>query len=368
MAARRRCATDPPKSDGNAGVAAVADATARKGLAADTVRELASRWKLEASTVDEAAAEARALFDSSDNGIVFLLAKGVLRDKLRPQRMRESFELVLNPPDAEWQARRKRLDRLVQVEGDRAWDSAPEGWQTLDQWRAAVPGWEDKDIFHLRHGVLLPQRCQLSGLCYIHAPEVLQHYLVSLTDKTHKGMIDMVKLIRENFGADHLERHVFDDAGGSSLATLKAILEPGSECFSTRSSDFARCLERYGPGLVTSFGVHQDFHGAQAPSYDGKPAGDFVGHHAMVLIGARQDGGGKRFFLLQNWWRQSQFVEVSEAYLKACGATVYFVETKQTRIPDEFPVQLRLVAENESVDKPERLMCEDPVAPPQPLP
>lgn len=35
-------------------------------------------------------------------------------------------------------------------------------------------------------------------------------------------------------------------------------------------------------------------------------------------------------------WIRKQYVEVSESYLEACGATVYFVETPQTHIPDGF--------------------------------
>lgn len=35
-------------------------------------------------------------------------------------------------------------------------------------------------------------------------------------------------------------------------------------------------------------------------------------------------------------WFGKQFVEVSESYLEACGATVYFVETPQARVPEGF--------------------------------
>ncbi len=35
-------------------------------------------------------------------------------------------------------------------------------------------------------------------------------------------------------------------------------------------------------------------------------------------------------------WFGKQFVEVSESYLKACGATVYFIETPQARVPKGF--------------------------------
>jgi len=179
-------------------------------------------------------------------------------------------------------------------------------------------------------------------------------------------MIDMVKLIRQTYSAKQLERHVFDDAGGDSYAALEMILEPQSVIVSCGVNEYDQHLLKYGPALVARFKVYDDFLNAAAPSsFDGAPTGNFVGHHAMVMIGARQDtASGKRWFLLQNWWKHSQFVEVSETYLKACCSVVRFVETPQKRIPKEFPTQSHLIAENEHVDKPEELMGEFPEVPP----
>ena len=50
-------------------------------------------------------------------------------------------------------------------------------------------------------------------------------------------------------------------------------------------------------------------------------------------------------YLLQNWWR---YVEMYAEYLKASGATLYYVETKQTNIPES-----KNYAECEAVDKPD---------------
>lgn len=35
-------------------------------------------------------------------------------------------------------------------------------------------------------------------------------------------------------------------------------------------------------------------------------------------------------------WYGKQFVEVSAPYLEACGATVYFIKTPQTGVPEAF--------------------------------
>ena len=77
----------------------------------------------------------------------------------------------------------------------------------------------------------------------------------------------------------------------------------------------------------------------------------------MVLIGTPVTEDDVRFFLLQNWRKDKQFVDVDARYLKACGAKLYSVKTEQTRITDRFPVQTKSYAECEDVDKPESYAC-----------
>ena len=359
-----KAAATKPSPAKNKGMAAKGAKEVAKVPEKAVQKELSSKWKLTPSTVRKAFAKAQAEHGTRDLGIVFLLAKGVMHDDSAVVR-KDRLASLLNPPDAEWEACRRRLDRLVQLEGDTTFDTDPEGWQTLEDFRAAVPAWKDSDIFHFREGVSLPRRHQLSGgLCYIHAPQVLQRYLVSL-HQPNVGMIDMVKLIRQTYSAKQLERHVFDDGGGDSCTALETILVPKSVIVACGVNEYDQHLLKYGPALVARFRIYDDFLNAAAPSsFDGAPTGNFVGHHAMVMIGARQDtASGKRWFLLQNWWKHSQFVEVSETYLQACCSVVRFVETPQKRIPEEFPTQPHLIAENENVDKPEQLMGEYPEAP-----
>ena len=54
----------------------------------------------------------------------------------------------------------------------------------------------------------------------------------------------------------------------------------------------------------------------------------------MVLLSVRTDSAGMRHFLIQNTWRKKQFFEVDETYLKGCDATIYFIETPQTAVPE----------------------------------
>ena len=59
----------------------------------------------------------------------------------------------------------------------------------------------------------------------------------------------------------------------------------------------------------------------------------------MVLIGVK-GSGNDRIFLLQNWWKKKQFIQVSVDYLTACLPAIYFVKTAQTEIPFRFPAKL----------------------------
>lgn len=121
-------------------------------------------------------------------------------------------------------------------------------------------------------------------------------------------MIDISKLIRETFTAERLENHIFKDCGGSSSIVLEFILMEDSKIFAI--DNLVDNLERYGPGLVSFFKVHEDFQNKHKFSYVGIPEGKIIGLHAMVLIGHRKGMDVKVFYLLQNWWKEKQFVEV----------------------------------------------------------
>eukprot|EP00634_Sargassococcus_sp_CCMP2135_P008617 CAMPEP_0198649432 /NCGR_PEP_ID=MMETSP1467-20131203/4274_1 /TAXON_ID=1462469 /ORGANISM="unid. sp., Strain CCMP2135" /LENGTH=103 /DNA_ID=CAMNT_0044385225 /DNA_START=15 /DNA_END=326 /DNA_ORIENTATION=- len=83
----------------------------------------------------------------------------------------------------------------------------------------------------------------------------------------------------------------------------------------------------------------------------------------MALVGARRDENDNVFFLLQNWWLEKQFVEVDLEYLKACGATLYFVETPQLSVSTDFPTHAGHIMQTEAIDMPERYALEGPLTP-----
>lgn len=295
----------------------------------------------------------------------FLACKKIYLDS--PDR-NTLFSRLVNPDLAgsekeSYMQAKKRLRLLIGKEGDLVSATLPKDVQSFEAFVALNPTWEDPSNSFVCHrddpdlkGTLV-QRKQLSGLCYIHGPDVVQHYLVSKVLKEPAGMIDISKLIRHTFDSKDLGKYIFQDVGGSSQKMLEHILTPDSivAAEATRYVDKARLLE-VGPLLVSGFKVYNDFFEGDASSLSGKPKGDFRGLHAMVLIGVRVDDvSGVKKFLLQNWWPKKQFVEMDEIYLKCCGATLYYVETPQTHIPAAFPRTLSMFAEMEILDKDESL-------------
>jgi hypothetical protein len=122
------------------------------------------------------------------------------------------------------------------------------------------------------------QRVQRSGLCYIHAPEVVQHYAVSIHTKANAGMINMAAMIRNTWSGEELTRHIFDNRGGNALVMLQDILIPGSITTAQVGYDrFGEYLQQFGPGLVTMFKVYTEFRSNNTCNsiFDGVVSGKF---------------------------------------------------------------------------------------------
>ena len=315
---------------------------------------------------------------TAEDRLAFLEKKGILSNETQARRD-DAFRLLNNPSEASesmqnhYTQAQDRLNRILSRKGDMAMTSIPSDVQSFEQFCGELNQWSTSStsntkryIFHKdcervnNKDWVLKQRSQLSGLCYIHAPDVLQHYLVSMNSQKEVGMVDISKLIRETFTSAELEAHIFNDCGGSSLVMLKRILEKGSRHIkigSTFPEILCDSLETYGPGLVSGFEVYEDFLNNNVHCHAGIPVGEVVGLHSMVLIGFRVDSAGETYFLLQNWWKRKQFVEVDEEYFDYSDSTVYFVRTPQMAIPNEFDTNMGLYLENENLDKPESYMA-----------
>jgi len=301
------------------------------------------------------------LFSASPigKGIVFLCTKGVFSDL--PQRQNMEFSFLRSPSSAPLSSQKHyrnaqaRLLRLITQPEENHTNILPSDVHTFTA--QEFPGYNNDDVYFLKYPGKLVQRHQLSGLCYMHAPAVVQHYKLDST-RNNLPMIDLLQIVRDNFTSLELGKHIFNDEGGSSKEFLEYILEPNSVIVVSSIMGSADFFDKYGVGLVSGFQVHADFYNGSVHRHYGKPWGNFIGSHAMALVGHRKDKNGTQFFLLQNWWKSKQFVELDESYLENCGASVYFVKTPQTTIPGNFSKHYGRFFELELIDKPERLPYE----------
>ena len=311
----------------------------------------------------------RADNQTDDELLAFLYSKGVLADEGSVVR-KYRFRLLLKPEKGETEKlklrffqSRNRLNSILENPNDIDNTKVPPDVQSWDEFVSECPLWNEPGsyVFHrddpsVRNSPrVLIQRRQVCSLCYLTAPAVTQHYKVCKTTgaKEEVPTVDIRKYIRSNFDAKSLEEHIFDDSGGNSMKILYQILHPGSYLVqeSVDRIDIST-LQQYGPALVSAFSVHEDFELHSGSVFTGKPVGAFKGIHAMVLIGVRGEGS-ERKFLLQNWWRRCQFVEVDLMYLKECSPRIFFVETPQGSIPSTLPAAANLYDETWFVDKPE---------------
>lgn len=105
------------------------------------------------------------------------------------------FRFICNPDEAplesqdDYRLAQQRLDRILSKSGDKLilkGQHLPDDVQTFSEFLELNPDWrlrESSFIFHLDHSKVkgkddvFVQRAQLSGLYYIHGPDILQHYL-----------------------------------------------------------------------------------------------------------------------------------------------------------------------------------------------
>jgi hypothetical protein len=67
------------------------------------------------------------------------------------------------------------------------------------------------------------ERIQPSGFCYMHAPVVLQHYLVSTHSDLPVSMLDMAVYLRKFLSSTALEDRISKDYGGDPKEFLESI-------------------------------------------------------------------------------------------------------------------------------------------------
>jgi hypothetical protein len=226
------------------------------------------------------------------------------------------------------------------------------------QWRDAATSYvfhrDDPAVAH-KSNVLL-QRVH-TGLGYMHAPMVLQHYMIcrDTNGSCAHQLLDIARYVPGTFTPDKLECTILKvHSIVSSRGFLEEILDNGTSLNDTSVHLInAEFLKRHGPVLLPQVNMMSDFCAHGKLVHTGEPTGTYTGQHAMLLIGVRSEGGSPRF-LLQNWWMDCQFVEVDLDYLlslvysKSHGATI--VATPQSSVPAGYAHEARLYAETADLD------------------
>ena len=146
------------------------------------------------------------------------------------------FENIMNPAQGEsdeltrqFSEAEERLKSIVARDGDITANEIPEDVQTFDQAMHTLQDWnqdigsDEIHIFHLHDDKvqgrdLLVQRVQMSSLCYLQAPAVLSHYLVSRNNFTDPStMINVALHVAGTFDGSALAEHIFGDKDDSSI-------------------------------------------------------------------------------------------------------------------------------------------------------
>lgn len=200
----------------------------------------------------------------------------------------------------------------------------------------------------------LVERFQKSGLCYMHACVVVQHYLVAMNNLKDIPMLNMAEYLKQYMPGNSLYEHIWNNKGGDSLDFLENILQkkPESKNIVALSKNILAetemdgLLKSYGPGLVSGFRVAEEFIGDDWQHLGEYKVEKFKGRHAMALVGYRTVEGKKRY-LLQNWWRSKPYIEVDCDYLLSSDATVHFIKEKQMEM-GEYPSNYESLVECES--------------------
>ncbi|KAI8829124.1 hypothetical protein BJ741DRAFT_582349 [Chytriomyces cf. hyalinus JEL632] len=202
--------------------------------------------------------------------LLFLYAKDILSEET-PGTRKLMFDDVLHGTSDTLVARRNRLKAIVEVGEKPLTRTSLHPKSLFESFIESHPEWAaGPDVFvaHRDHPSLRGKEQALfegfqkgGSLCYMHAPVVLQHYLVAMNNTNKMPMLNIAELLKKKIHATTLHQHIWHNEG----ETLRSFL--------------SRYLQHVGSYKRT----------------------EFIGRHAMVLIGSRKVGHAVHY-LLQNWW------------------------------------------------------------------
>ena len=261
----------------------------------------------------------------------------------------------------------QRACRLFQLQGDVAKDSLglPDG---LEEFVLNYGTAEDSPGYNIFQGHQIPmcRRVQKSGPCFLHASIVVAAYKAYMCtpDKGDEELpvVDMTKYVHHGFGSNDLTRLLVDASGSSEdhlrkltvgdrqiteLDDCVQLFQPSLEGSSNDACQLITLLKHHGPALVSQFILEPRFSGTTSDAdsavrepkfFDGQNSNnskDEAARHAMVLVGVRRVQNEWRV-LLQNWWPNMPFVEVTAEYLSSSDALLLLMKGKCVQISTQF--------------------------------
>jgi len=174
---------------------------------------------------------------------------------------------------------------------------------------------------------------QHQGNCFAHAAIVLYFYLQLFYHKELEArlacVVNLSRFIRNMYSGLPLFVYIVNNAGDAFQSVLKKLMPNTSllqEYGDLSFEEYSTKLRQYGPAVV-SMSVGPDFSDNRW-NYEGtRPAcekKDLQGH-GMLLVGIVKHGedtdlveGKDVYFILQNFWKDKQFVMVRRDYFRQC--------------------------------------------------
>jgi hypothetical protein len=259
---------------------------------------------------------------------------------------------------------RARLERSLGQGDAENTDPGDDINDALDSFIHAHPEWDDRSqaYISLRENSNLKRamisRCQdEAGSCYLIAPFLALHYAINLhATKLNELTVDITEWLRKYLGTKSLAKFFFANRGEPTMDIVRQAFQPapGMEypdkiLFSANShisseeslADYVQLrafLKQYGIGIIYDFIVYEELHNMKSSSYAGHHGNTAKGRHSMVVVGVRFDSKNSQYFLLlQNSWKDLQFLEVRQDYAESCDMGLVFVTTHQHDYPSSWP-------------------------------
>ncbi len=204
--------------------------------------------------------------------LAFLYEKNVVQIRAGSTTdMRKRFYFAILHPETScnvtfFEKAHKKLSRITATTDDYVSNHVPAGVLSWDDAMRMLPQWadpatsyvfhrDDPDILPENRGQVLIQRVIERGPSYMHAPVVLQYYLISKYSKSKLDpvILDMAKYIRDTFSTEQLKRHFLEDEGISSSVLMDDLLQKYTESIIVPLYDIdAAFLQKHGPLLLTA--------------------------------------------------------------------------------------------------------------------